>query len=253
MYSHAFRVLVVDDEPDSHAIISMMLSRQDLYPVETCLYAADLFQAELMMHIWHPDWIIVDLDLTETHGFSVAERMHDMDETELTFITAHERNTAQILAFSEIHLLLKPLNKKALMDVLQDMLIHQPYHEKHIRLATLKHNITQTDAPPMLAVPVQLSWMGVSINDIVHISQQDGFALLGLENTRLLAEKSFDDYLRLFIKLAGFLQIHPMHLVQLNHVAEIDTDHREVLMNNGTVLPVAAHKLQTLLQAVPKF
>lgn len=248
MQPDAIRVLVVDDEPDSYAIINLMLSRQHVHPVEICLHAIDLSQAQSLIKRWHPDWIIVDLDLTEAHGFSIVELLSDGDNAELTFITAHEPEAADILVFSEICLLQKPLNKKALMDVLDDIRNHQAYQDKYIRLKTFQHNIIQSQDLPLLAVPAQQSWKSFSLSEILYISHQEGLALLGLHDTQLLTEKSFQDYLRLFTRQTGFIQIHPKHVVQSIYISHVDTDRLEIIMNNSITLPVSAHKLQTLLR-----
>lgn len=252
MQNNAIRVLVVDDEPDSHAIIALMLSRQDLLRIDACLYAFDLSQAESLIDLWHPDWIMVDLDLSASHGFSIAERLSDEEDAELTFITAHERETASILAYSELHLLQKPINKHVLMQELQFMLMHQAYREKQTRLNTFKHNLSHPYTSARLAVPVQQQWLCLPLQDIYFLCRKDGLAQFCLSETQFLAEHSFDHYQRLLMRQTGFLQIHPQYIVQLAHVVDIDLAHQKLIMRNGEMLPVVAHKLPVLRQMLSK-
>ncbi|MCL6523481.1 MAG: response regulator transcription factor [Thermoflavifilum sp.] len=248
MLNEPLRVLVIDDEPDGYAIIEMMLRRQSQWPIASCQYVPDLFQAESLIHHFRPHWLLVDLELTEANGLSIAHILPADVELELSFMTAHDQEKGEVLCFSQMFLLQKPIHREALQRVLQFMQDHLFDQQKHVRLQVLKSNLKQLYDPQYLALPMQQSWVSLSLDQIRYLTTYGDKTEFFLLDNQVIVDRPFSEYQRFLHRHPAFLHIHPAYLIQLTHVEWIDIENLQVHMDDGAILPVTAHKLPILLR-----
>ncbi len=78
------RVLVVDDDADTRALVRTLLERGGHAVVE----ASDGRSALRLVHEERPDLVLLDVAMPEFNGFTVLERIRDVSEVPVVMLTA---------------------------------------------------------------------------------------------------------------------------------------------------------------------
>jgi two-component system, OmpR family, response regulator len=117
-------ILVVDDEPDTLKLVTMILSRagHSVLPVER---GAD---ALIQVANKRPDIILLDVMLPDTDGFSVAQKIHTSmeDPPPIIFFSARSAPEDQVIGrtLGERYLV-KPVRLTTLLEVVKQVLEEQ--------------------------------------------------------------------------------------------------------------------------------
>lgn len=116
-------VLIVDDDPQIHSVISARLSRMNIC-VET---AADGFDAGIKVSELIPDLVILDLFMPGIDGFEVCKRIKEKKELGQTRIIAmsgmdSQENMARILALGADSFLSKSVDIRVLLEEVEGFL-----------------------------------------------------------------------------------------------------------------------------------
>lgn len=79
-----FRVLVIDDEPDALELIRVMLTAEG-FDVSV---AQDALSGLRAAYQFHPDAILLDVMMPNVDGFEVCQRLREMTDVPIIFVTA---------------------------------------------------------------------------------------------------------------------------------------------------------------------
>jgi len=79
-----FRVLVIDDEPDTLQLLRLMLAEEGF----DVSLAQDALAGLRMAYQTHPDAILLDVMMPNIDGFEVCRRLREMTDAAIIFITA---------------------------------------------------------------------------------------------------------------------------------------------------------------------
>jgi len=116
---HGYRVLVVDDEPDTVVTLGVLL-RSEGFDVETL---TDSRQVPGVVARFLPEIVLLDIGMPERNGYEVAEelkRVYGKACPTLVAVTAYgdRANRAWARLFGFEHHLTKPYNPGELIDLL---------------------------------------------------------------------------------------------------------------------------------------
>jgi DNA-binding response OmpR family regulator len=119
----AYRILVVDDDPDCLALIKTALLFQG-FEVAT---AKDGFEATAMAGKYLPDLIILDVMMPKMDGFRVCRNLRQMKEfktTPIVFLTAKDTpgDAEWGKKMGGSRYLTKPLDMRVLLEAVRDCL-----------------------------------------------------------------------------------------------------------------------------------
>ena len=107
------RVLVVDDEPLARARVIRLLA--DVEDVEVVGEAGDGVEAQERIETLAPDLVLLDIDMPELDGMSLAERG---DLPPVIFTTAYAEHAVRAFGVDAVDYLLKPIAKERLTEAL---------------------------------------------------------------------------------------------------------------------------------------
>jgi two-component system KDP operon response regulator KdpE len=79
-----FRILVVDDEPETLKMLRIMLTSEGF----EVLAAQGAIEGLRMAYQAHPDAILLDVMMPEVDGFEVCQRLREMTDVPIIFVTA---------------------------------------------------------------------------------------------------------------------------------------------------------------------
>ncbi len=88
----AFNILVVDDQPEMLGLLDRMLSNEGF----NVLPAQDAHSALQMAYEYRPDAVLLDVMMPEVDGFELCERLRDVTDVPILFVTA-KSNTEDLL------------------------------------------------------------------------------------------------------------------------------------------------------------
>ena len=114
------KVLVVDDDPDVRALLSVWLRGTEFQVI----VGADGYQAVQLARTQHPDVILLDVNLPAAKGFVVQERLKlitNIANVPIVFISQDLTAEPQALAAGAARFLAKPLEKETVLNTLREI------------------------------------------------------------------------------------------------------------------------------------
>lgn len=118
MLMEQLRVLLLDDEQNSleqsKAALENFVAKENVYPASSVVEAMRILE-------YHPvDLAFVDIEMPDTHGFSVAEFIHgSYPQVKVVFLTGHVELGAQSFEYEPFDFLGKPVDVMRLRKTLQ--------------------------------------------------------------------------------------------------------------------------------------
>ena len=122
------RILVVDDEPDLLAIISITLRARGNFDVVTCTSGREALE---IVARFEPDLILLDVMMPDMDGPMTLKALQEDPQTSSTpvvFITAKvlPRETARYLSLGAVAVIAKPFDQRTLVEEIETIWGHRP-------------------------------------------------------------------------------------------------------------------------------
>lgn len=245
------RTLVIDDEKNIRDMLVGMLPV--ICPeVEIVGEGEGVKDSLEAIRELHPDLILLDIQLKDGDGFDI---LYYFDELpfKVIFVTAFEDYAIKAFQISAIDYILKPVDpdelkkavEKAIMTVKAEFIIkmnnffenmnHKTIEDKKIVLRTTDN--------------VHL----VKVFDIIHCDSDQNYTEFTLESgKKIVVSRTLKDYEDL-LKDFGFFRVHKSHLINLKYIERFEkADGGQVVMSNGSRIPVASRKQVELLELFEK-
>jgi two-component system LytT family response regulator len=242
------RILIVDDERPARAKLRHLLAQQPgIAAVEE---AADGVDALAQIARFHPDVLLLDIEMPELSGIELAASLPEPAPL-VVFVTAHADHAPQAFDTDAIDYLLKPYDAARLARALA-----------RVRTRLDAHGAAGPSAPaPLPAAPLEhllVSERGVTrivrVADIGWIETADNYVALHTPAGSPLLRQTLGGLLD---RLGpGFVRCHRRAAVQLSWidgVRALDKGDGELLLRGGAcVLPAARHAGAAAQPAVPR-
>lgn len=199
------RLLIVDDEAPARARLRRLLAAID--GAEVVGEAADGEQALALVAQVQPDALLLDVQMPELDGLSVAASLPD-DGPAVIFVTAFDAYALQAFDARALDYLLKPVEPERLARALQRV---RPRSQPRALLPPLP--LTQ------LLVPTRQGLQVLRVADIEWIAAADNYVTLHAPGRELLLRRTLAG---LLADLGdGFVRVHRSAAVALARVAEV--------------------------------
>lgn len=207
------RLLIVDDEAPARARLRRLLAAID--GAEVVGEAADGEQALALVAQWQPDAVLLDVQMPELDGLSVAASLPD-DGPAVIFVTAFDAYALQAFDARALDYLLKPVEPDRLARALQRVRLRSPPREQ-------PGEQPRTPLPPLpltqLLVPTRLGLQVLRVADIEWIAAADNYVTLHAPGRELLLRRTLAGLLADLGE--GFVRVHRSAAVALARVAEV--------------------------------
>ncbi|RFS24028.1 response regulator [Chitinophaga silvatica] len=243
------KAIIIDDERNSRDIIALMLERYcpDIKIVAMAGDCADGI-SKIMEH--HPSLVFLDLEMPDGTGFDVLAGTLPHLHFEAVFVTAFEKKFIHIIRFSDVELILKPIDKEGLLQAVN--LITERITSNNIapRYEILLENYNNQSSSDwkMLLMDINGQFSTINIDDISWLESVNEHTLFGLKNKPTITSvQPFRYYAELFIPL-HFYQINNTQMIQLSSIQQIDSNNSKILMNSGHLLDITERRQKDLLQ-----
>ena len=117
---HMIKVLVVDDDFDVRALVSVWLRRTEFQ----LILGEDGYQAVKLAREQEPDVILLDINLPAGKGFVVHERLKHISSLAgipIVYISADRTAEPRAIAAGAVRFLAKPLEKESFLSLLREV------------------------------------------------------------------------------------------------------------------------------------
>ncbi|MBO9731816.1 MAG: response regulator [Chitinophaga sp.] len=242
------KAIIIDDERNSRDIIALMLEKYcpQITIAATASDCADGIE-KIKMH--QPQLVFLDLEMPDGTGFDVlAGTMPDIP-FEAVFVTAFEKKFLHVIRFSDVELILKPIDKESLLQAVALISSRIDGGNNKERYRVLLENFNHSKpALWMLLIPATNGEeYTINIPAIEYIEALGENCLFRLNTGVLItAVQSFRYYVDLFSTLR-FYQINNSQMIQLSNISHLDNAGGKVVLKSGVVLDITERRQRDLV------
>ena len=229
------RTIIIDDENKAIQVLRNILERfsDDVEVIET----ANSVKSGLEIIDQHEfDLLFLDIEMQDGSGFTLLRQLPEIS-FEVVFTTAFNQYAIQAFKVNAIDYLLKPINADELFESIRRVQKRKIIKGKdaHDRLAKL----LKEQEVSKLAIKERGKITFVDIKDLIYLKADGVYSEIYCKNgSTFVTSYNLGHYEKL-IGDDGFIRIHRSYLINLNEVSEYLTIDHQVVLNNGTMLPVA--------------
>ena len=176
-----------------------------------------------------PDLILMDIYMDGKTGIEAAEELHEMgNKSRVLFLTTSQDHALEAFQVDAVQYLVKPVSETKLFPLLDKQIEVLDYEkQKYVTLET--DNRTYR----------------VMVRDIVYCESQRKTQYLHLtDGTQLCVRMPMTGLEKLFLPYAGIIRIGKWYIINISHVASLDS--QTVQMDNGQKLYLPRGAYQSL-------
>jgi two-component system LytT family response regulator len=241
------KAIIIDDERNSRDIIALMLGKY-CPQIQIADTASDCNDGINKIKQHHPQLVFLDLEMPDGTGFDVLQGTQG-ESFEAVFVTAFEKKFLHTIRFSEVEIILKPIDKESLLQAVQTVsqrILSQASKHRYKVLLDNFNNGKQASWNLLLPL-INGTETTIRTNAIEYLESATDKCTFYLEDGVVLqADRSFRHYADLFIPLR-FYQVNNTQMVQLSHINRVMQDSQHILLNSGVQLEITERRKKDLL------
>lgn len=245
------RIVLVDDDDVIRDNLRTMLSMYS--PENTVVAEANGVKAGIAcIREYKPDLVLLDVEMKDGTGFDLLSFYGHID-FKIIFVTGHDVYAIKAFKISAIDYVLKPVDPQDLVAALKKAEQAVDKSEQQISVSNLVQNNKEEGVNQKIILKDAETVYLVAVKDIVRCESETNYTRFFLLDKRVvMVSKTLKEYDTLF-EGHGFFRAHQSHLINLLHFDRYEKrDGGVVFMKDGSVLPVAVRKKESLLTALGK-
>lgn len=239
------RAVIIDDIPEA---ISVLKSDLENYCVniEVVGSAEGVVTGAKLIRDLKPDLVFLDIQMKDGSGFDLLEIVPDV-HFKLIFTTASDEFAVKAFKFAAVDYLLKPIDPDELMDAVSRI---EGQDKAAQRIDLLKENFVKAKR---IALNTLEKIHIVNVDEILRCESNINYTMFYFtDGTKLLVTKTLKEFDNL---LSGhnFIRVHQSHLINTNFIKEFLKSAGDIVMKDGTKVPVSTRKKQVLMDMISNF
>jgi two-component system, LytTR family, response regulator len=243
------KTILIEDEPNSLNLLQYLLQKHCGQDVDIRGAFTDPLLGLQAIQREQPDLVILDIEMPKLNGFELLERCQPL-AFKVVFTTAYNQYAVRAFKFSAIDYLLKPLIPDDLVEAVKKVQ-QSPAGLLPQQVQVLQQfNPVKAGIPNRMVISTMEGLIFVNVLDIVHCDSDGPYTHIYLaDGDKALMSKTLRDVEEM-LHYESFFRIHHSHLINLQHVKKFIRSEDEVLMVNGTRIPVARSRKSEFLEMV---
>ena len=238
------KAVIIDDIPEA---ITVLTADLDTYckNIEVIGSANGVVSGAKVIKDLKPDLVFLDIQMPDGTGFDLLEIIGEAD-FKLIFTTASDEFAIKAFKFSAIDYLLKPIDPDDLITAVEKV---ESQKAPTSRLDLLKENLNQ---PKKIALNTVDKIHIVEIKNVIRLESNINYTRFHFEDkTKLLVTKTLKEFDKM-LSDQNFIRIHQSHLVNTSFIKEFAKQNGEVILKDGTKIPVSTRKKSALMDMISK-
>lgn len=252
------RVVIADDEPVARRGIRNLLAPHR--EIEIVGEARNGKDAVRLLKTLSPDLLFLDVQMPELDGFGVIRDVAPESMPAVIFVTAFDSFAVRAFDAHALDYLVKPVNEARFEDALNRARKRIGSKEALAlsrRMSSLlspnSGSSGQISLPPRrLVIPTATSNLVVDVRDVSWIEADDYYAAVHSSGKRHLVRESLNS-LEARLNELDFVRVHRTAIVNLAHVREIKAAASELILRDGTRLPLSRRRRRRVRTAIRRF
>lgn len=246
------RAIIVDDEKHCRDVLLLLLAKYcpDVTVEAVCTDGITALEA---IERCHPELLFLDVEMPGMNGFELLEAC-ERPTFSIIFTTAYNQYAIQAIRHCALDYLLKPLDKDELIRAVEKAASQQMQMNgnKVNNLLVFLHEHLQ--AGERLALPTMEGLRMVLPKDILYCVAEGAYTRLHLHSDKMapLVCRTLKE-VETVLKDKGFFRVHHSYLINLSFMDKyIKGDGGEIIMTNGSCIPVSRHRKQDFMARIEK-
>ena len=194
-----------------------------------------------------PDLVLLDIKLPDGSGFDLIKHF-DKPDFKVIFISGYMEYAIKGYKFGAIDYILKPIDEEELALAINkaDGVIR---YEEKIQFKAMEENLKSLNKSDKVILKTNEHVHLINSADIIRIEADGNYSTFFIEDGRkVIVSKAIKEWEETLID-KGFHRIHKTHLININKLNYFDkTDSGDVVMADGSIVPVASRKKEMLLK-----
>lgn len=242
------KVLIVDDEWQSRALIRKLLSGD--FPAAAVDEAETVSDALYKIKAMQPTLVLLDVHMRGETGFDLLDQIPELPSA-LIFTTAHSEYAVRAFKYSAMDYLIKPIDpaefRTSVSKAIDRINSNQPQVAGQLdilRQLKFPHAIAEK-----LTIPTAEGFIFIPVSEIICCNALSNYTEFILQNNRKIVSSYTLGYYTELLENQHFFRVHRSHLVNLAHVTMYKKgDGGLVVMNNGDEIEVSRSNKEAFLK-----
>jgi len=243
--------IIVDDEKHCREVLEVLLHKYcpSVKLLANCASGAEALQ---VLSQRMPDVLFLDIEMPEMNGFELLQNI-DRPDFGVIFTTAYNDYAIKAIKHSALDYLLKPVDKDELISAVQRAKENKTKRSPN-HIDNLLDLINSKKQPKRLAVPTQEGLIMINTDEILYCESDSAYCkLFFINQARPLVISKVLKEVEEVLQGGDFCRIHNSYLINMRFVQRyIRGEGGDVVMNNGTRLPVSRTRKQDFLNLLEK-
>lgn len=243
------RTILIDDEESALSTLSKKIELycEDIEIVATCKSPKEGLSK---IHALKPELVFLDIEMPWMNGFEMLDCLGDNIDFQVVFVTAYDQYAIQAFKVQALDYLLKPVDKDDLIDCIDRVQRSSKKFEKK-DLDTLKINLEKPVNSNRLMLHSSQGIEVLALLEIMYCQASSNYTyVFTTDDRKVVVSKTLSEIDR-SLRPKYFLRVHKSFTVNLNHVKRFtNLDGGELILQNGTSIPVSRRKKGEVLQAL---
>jgi len=249
------RTIIVDDEKLSRSVLKLLLEKH-CPSVNIVAVCADGLSALEAIEKYQPELLFLDVEMPGLNGFEVIKTCGHT-KTAIIITTSHQVYALEAIRHNVVDFLLKPILKDDLQEAVDKAMVRQAHHTEKVatRTGNTMELLHQHLHPgERLGLPSPEGLRMILVRDILYC-MADGI------NTRMhllsaaepaIVYRSLKEIENMLMN-KGFFRVHHSYVVNLNYMDRyLKGDGGEIVMNDGSCIPVSRHRKQDFMERIER-
>jgi two-component system LytT family response regulator len=245
---HPVTALIVDDEPQSRALIRKLLA--DTFPGFAVQEAGSVNEATQCVTAHDPGLIFLDVQMRGETGFDLLDRI-GRTNAGIIFTTAHSEFAVRAFRYSALDYLVKPLDTGEFTTAVTRALQRLKAGNSPERIEYFRQIKSGQGVPEKLTIPTAEGFLFIGLQEIIYCHAVSNYTEFYLSNKQKLISSYTLGYYHDLLADRNFFRVHRSYLINLSHVKMYKkTDGGIVVMNNGEEIEVSRSNKEAFLKVL---
>lgn len=229
------KTIIIDDENKAIQVLRSILGRfsDDVEVIDT---ANSVLNGLEVIEKHEIDLLFLDIEMRDGSGFTLLRQLPEIN-FEVVFTTAFNQYAIQAFKVNAIDYLLKPINSDELYESIRRVQKRKALDGKDAYDKLM--NVLKDQKVNKLALKERGKITFVDIGNLIYLKADGVYSeIYCKDGEKYVTSFNLGHYERL-ISEDGFIRIHRSYLINASEIKEYQTNDHQVILTNGTSLPVS--------------
>ena len=244
------RSIIIEDEKLSRDVLRTVITR--FTPdVMVCAECADAKSGITAIRNYRPDLVFLDIEMPDGTGLDVI-REFKSDDFCVIIISAYEHYAIDAFHLSVVDYLLKPLDINDYLNAIKKVKA-----EMERRVAERKYNefvknldVSGNQQSRKIVLSTSDEMNVVNVDDIVHCVSDNYYTVFHFKDGgSVMISKTLKEVEEM-LEPFGFTRTHKSHLVNDSCIMNFVRDSMELVLSDGSKIPVSRRKKEKIIELI---